>query len=145
MVRQGKNLFRLFFILTFYGLSCCPNTVLGRYIQPDPPSISSLAICFFIAICGLVNYIFLTLYLGGMGWDINGTTGRWSLCIFLMTHQIHSILSFFVAHIQSWENIFDKTTIYCCLFNTFIRPCIVVYSIFLSVHPSLVVWSIIFS
>ena len=47
------------------------------------PSILSLAVSFFLAVCGLVNYIFLTLYLGGMGWDINdtrnGVCSRWSI------------------------------------------------------------------
>ena len=49
----------------------CPHTVLGRFSWPHHPtityhlSIKSSDVSFFHAISGLVDYIFLTLYVGG--------------------------------------------------------------------------------
>ena len=70
---------RHFIMISFFFFIHCPNTVMEGYIQPGHPYISfvtchnflSLFLAIFLSfsflpsVCGLIDYIFLTLYLGG--------------------------------------------------------------------------------
>ena len=141
----------------------CPHTVLGRCSWPHHPTITyrlsfmSPDVSFLHAVCGLVNYIFLTLYLGGWvgGLLMAGTPqGLLSPASYTVTFKwLPSVMKIFqpwkhvtrmhcesrcdslflsVAHIRSWEDVVDHTTQLLCTI------CLLHHLMSLSYMPSVV-------
>ena len=141
----------------------CSHTVLGRCSWPHHPtimyrlSITSPDVSFLHAISGLVDYIFLTLYVGGWvgGLLMAGTPqGLLSSASYTVTFEwLLSVMKIFqpwkhltrmhcesrgdslflsVAHIRSWEDVVDHTTQLLCTI------CLLSHLMSLSYMPSVV-------